>query len=1145
MSKRTENRRVNIWINGDQAGKTLKELRAESRRLKNEINHLAPGTEEYSRKLKELKGNQKVLDKHYHNVRGLSGAWQKVTQEIRSFGVAALAIMGGQQLLMGMNALIQRNAQLDDSFTDVMKTTGMTKEAVKDLYKDLGSIHTRNSRKELLNLAKEAGKLGITGHKNIRDFVEAANQIDVSLGEDLGDGAITALGKLNQQFKITEVEGYKEGLLKTGSAINDLGAKSSANEAYLVDFTKRMAGASAQAKISIADTLGWASALDNLGLRAEMSSTSLSQTMIDMFSDASTYAQIAGKSTEEFNRILEEDANAAFKLFLAGLQGNNEGMTRMVKKFEELGIGGARQVSVLASLAGNLQLVDEQQRIANEAFAQGSSLTEEFGIKNESAMAKVERIGRAIRSAFINSSFVEVLEAGVDILDRWLKIPLENKIRDEQAELNHLVVQIQLANTNQQRRNKLIAELESKYPGFLQHLDAETVSNEQLHQRLQEVNEQYVQRIVLARQKEKLEAQAEDTADVLERELEKREAVAASVAELNQLLEKAGRGNWQFSILPHENELEAAKRIREELQALVSQDEGFKKGDGSRWAMILDEQTRKMQSQAAMVGKINKEYKEEMEILGGLETEYGRMEEQLGLLMSQQEARHQQQVTGIIPNLKAKIAALEEERAKLEESSQAYKDLTGQIEHWKATLASMGGDAGGKSTGGGGSVVEKTAEEAEKLKKEAEEAAKELEKLQAKIAELTQESYLASKEAGEREVLEIYAKYDQLLIAAEGHEKEYQQLIDLRNAEVARKEAEIRERLIEEEEKKAAARLETEQRTQQALAKIRQLEAGTPEEELEALINHLETERDIKLANEELLQEERTALILEYEQQINDARARHAEAEQARQEESLNAVIGAVSTVGDAISMQYQARINDIESEKEAALASLERRHEAGTLSDEEYYQKKEELEERFSSRVGALRAKQAKAEKQFAIFEATINAAMAVVQALATIPPPFGAIAALAIGAKTAAEISLIKSEPIPQYAEGGFTSFAKGGWVSSPSMAIAGEAGPEWIAPNWMLRNPATANIIGALEGMRSGQVPAYAEGGFTSNTVTNHYTTTSTSDPVLHALVRELSQDIKQLKYVQAVISDRVVSDLMERAEFIQKVKDTGEL
>lgn len=79
-----------------------------------------------------------------------------------------------------------------------------------------------------------------------------------------------------------------------------------------------------------------------------------------------------------------------------------------------------------------------------------------------------------------------------------------------------------------------------------------------------------------------------------------------------------------------------------------------------------------------------------------------------------------------------------------------------------------------------------------------------------------------------------------------------------------------------------------------------------------------------------------------------------------------------------------------------------------------------------------------------------------------------------------------VLQEAPAPKPFAAGGPSFAPGGHVNKPFMALAGEAGPEWIAPNWMLRNPRTANIIGALENIR--QSRAFAAGGSTESPVNN---------------------------------------------------------
>jgi len=93
----------------------------------------------------------------------------------------------------------------------------------------------------------------------------------------------------------------------------------------------------------------------------------------------------------DFNKLLSEDSNEAFLKFLEGLKGNNGGLAAMANKLDGLGLEGKRSISVLGVLANNTETLRIQQKTANEEFEKGSSLTNEFNIKNDTAQAKLEK----------------------------------------------------------------------------------------------------------------------------------------------------------------------------------------------------------------------------------------------------------------------------------------------------------------------------------------------------------------------------------------------------------------------------------------------------------------------------------------------------------------------------------------------------------------------------------------------------------------------------------------------------------------------------------------------------------------------------------------------------------------------------------
>ena len=116
------------------------------------------------------------------------------------FGMVATGVASITGIMMGFRKLSEDVAKMDDIYADVEKTTNLTKKEVKELNEEFKKMDTGTSREELNRLAADAGKLGITGKKDLLDFVDAGNQINVALGEDLGEGAIKNIGKITQVY---------------------------------------------------------------------------------------------------------------------------------------------------------------------------------------------------------------------------------------------------------------------------------------------------------------------------------------------------------------------------------------------------------------------------------------------------------------------------------------------------------------------------------------------------------------------------------------------------------------------------------------------------------------------------------------------------------------------------------------------------------------------------------------------------------------------------------------------------------------------------------------------------------------------------------------------------------------------------------
>jgi len=417
------------------------------------------------------------------------------------FALATGAVAAVTGVLFSIKEMITRNAELSDSMADVAKSTGLSMSEVKDLNAELRKIDTRTSRKELLDLAYVAGKLGYSSKTDVLGFVRASDQIGVALSKDLGgnvEDAVNSLGKITDLFKVKGEFGIEQAMLKTGSAINALGAASTASESNIVDFTKRLGGVAPLAGISVQNIMGMAAALDQLGQQTETSSTAISQLLTKMAKKPGDFAKIAGIQASEFAKLLKTDANEALIMFLGGLQKNKGGLTELAEKFSDLGVDGSRSIGVIGALANNIDILRNSQKLSNVEFQKGTSLSNEFNIKNDNMAANLAKVGRGLMAAFVNSSVMSGLEKIVKGMSEWFKIPLAQKLDEERAKTNLLTNKLLEANISAATRNKLYSELNGIAPDVLKGIDKEAIAYDRLRKNLQEYNEQMIRKKAVA-----------------------------------------------------------------------------------------------------------------------------------------------------------------------------------------------------------------------------------------------------------------------------------------------------------------------------------------------------------------------------------------------------------------------------------------------------------------------------------------------------------------------------------------------------------------------------------------------------------------------------------------------------------------------
>ncbi len=446
LLRQTQKEMNKVKVSGDSINKTLDKLSTASvkelqksitainaelksgrvKRGSEDWEYLSEKLKKCREELKKINDESKAINKSFISEATdfLNKNWGAITQYIAGFATMTQMVRG----------TIKAFADMQQEMANVRKYTGQTTEEVEHMNEVFKQMDTRTSREELNQLAGSAGRLGITAEKDILAFVDAADKINVALGDDLGEGAVDNVGKLAMAFGEDDRMGLRGAMLATGSAINELAQNSSAQAGYLVDFTARLAGVGVQAKMSQAQIMGWGSVLDENMQKEEMAATSLSKIIATMATDSSKMAQVAGLDAKKFADLIKTDMNEALMQFFEAMN-KQGGFTALAPMFADMGLDGARATSVLAVLASKINDVRKNQELANNAYQQGTSVISEFNVQNTTVQAGLDKAKKKFndlcvelgeRLEPIGKYTISTMSMGIKVLNELIKFTTEH-----------------------------------------------------------------------------------------------------------------------------------------------------------------------------------------------------------------------------------------------------------------------------------------------------------------------------------------------------------------------------------------------------------------------------------------------------------------------------------------------------------------------------------------------------------------------------------------------------------------------------------------------------------------------------------------------------------------------------------------------
>lgn len=347
------------------------------------------------------------------------------------------------------------------------------------------------------DLEKTYGKADAAAKKSADESSKAFGKFGDSL-KDLGKTLVAAFAvERIVAFGKASVQAYadaEKGALKLKAAV-------SASGGLAQDFDKLTAQAEELAGITIFDD-DQIKAAQTLALQFGLNSAAVSKLI---------------PKVADFAAATGQDLQQALQTVLAGINGQTEGLKRYGF---ELDTGATRNERFAATVEQLTTKFDGQ------AQALTSTLGGSLGQAQKAFDELQETVGKALAPAV--TSAAEAVTGFFTALQGAPTDPLVNEI----AGLETYRQKLFDVNTTQTERATLIEELKTKYPGYLEFLNKDKATNEQLNTALNKVTNELVDQLVLKQQTAKVEEKQQAVNDA-------RAVVAEKEAKVAELLAQA------------------------------------------------------------------------------------------------------------------------------------------------------------------------------------------------------------------------------------------------------------------------------------------------------------------------------------------------------------------------------------------------------------------------------------------------------------------------------------------------------------------------------------------------------------------------------------------------------------------------------
>ncbi|GEB17222.1 hypothetical protein NSI01_55370 [Pimelobacter simplex] len=338
-------------------------------------------------------------------------------------GLSGIADVGGKVGLVaagGLAAATKAAVDWESAWAGVQKTTDGTASQMAELEGQLREMARTMpaTHQEIAATAEAAGQLGVA-----REDVAAFTETMIKLGATTNVSADQAATSIAQ---IQNVMGTApEDIDNFAAALVDLGNNGASTESQILDMAQRISGAGAQIGLAETDILAISNAVASMGIEAEAGGSAVSTAFTKMAMAVSSggpklekFAEVAGTSTTEFQRMFKETPAEAFAAFTQGLDRINKSGGDVFGTLKDIGLSDIRVSQAMLSLAASGDVLTDSLAMGAEAWEKNSALSDEFAKRSGTTAAEVQVAWNNVKDAGIElgSVMLPVLSEAADVV---------------------------------------------------------------------------------------------------------------------------------------------------------------------------------------------------------------------------------------------------------------------------------------------------------------------------------------------------------------------------------------------------------------------------------------------------------------------------------------------------------------------------------------------------------------------------------------------------------------------------------------------------------------------------------------------------------------------------------------------------------